>query len=815
MSLSIFLLASVASYLVVAFICVAAAGVAGIAAFAFLRAKNREGFDKALTPAASGEPSTGLGEMRELTSRIEDIVTQQQDNGETQRAHLSRKIDGIRESVESQHHAVTGLRQELRHEVKRRDQEMLEIRTQIESVREGIGLPAATRAALPPGPSAADLGAPDTQATMTPIALDAVPDTPEAAGEDDEGSGDSGPESGLFASMSFGEASGETASEDASPFGPMDFAFDEDDAADMDAPETDAPDSLFAPMAFEAETPALPTLDPDAPMALSFIDDDGFEPLAPLPTDAAPSMFEEHVPEAAPEAAPEPTAEITPAELTPMAFAFDDEEPPAPEAETAASPFEVVSFLEPESLAAAEPTPAPEPAPHTQVSEVDEETLAPRAEAPPAAAPEATARPAVPRPPVFEPAQREASGVAAGHSSAGESAFPPMSFEPPVVEEAPEPTPTAWIARPDREPGTPVETIGGIQVERVGDVPPAETPEASAPAPSPLTAPISGLEPVSFDAPLPTPEPVLSIPEPSISEPSPEPAPTEANVPFAEPAAAAEPAAPEPAAAAEPDEFPSPVVASDLADETSFDFGLDIEAELAAMGAEPLDLPSMTGYQPDDAALSDAAPDEPTDAAPPTPVAPEPLAPTSAAPEAARIRNAPVPPLRREASAEPAPEPVSEPEPAQPPAAAAPHDPTMPVPTPFDASEFVSLPPTPGATPKASPAPSAPAASAPAPTPPPPATTAPEPAAPEASGEEVPPYEAPEGAEDLTVITSIDADVQRALHMAGVLSLDDIARWGRTDARKISAEVGVSETTIMNQWIFEAQAALFDRYSSR
>ncbi|MEL6617089.1 MAG: hypothetical protein AAFQ43_15205 [Bacteroidota bacterium] len=83
------------------------------------------------------------------------------------------------------------------------------------------------------------------------------------------------------------------------------------------------------------------------------------------------------------------------------------------------------------------------------------------------------------------------------------------------------------------------------------------------------------------------------------------------------------------------------------------------------------------------------------------------------------------------------------------------------------------------------------------------------------SAEILPAYEPPEGAEDLTVITSIDADVQRALHMAGVLSLDDIARWGRTEARKISAEVGVSEATIMNQWIFEAQAALFDRFSRR
>ena len=76
-------------------------------------------------------------------------------------------------------------------------------------------------------------------------------------------------------------------------------------------------------------------------------------------------------------------------------------------------------------------------------------------------------------------------------------------------------------------------------------------------------------------------------------------------------------------------------------------------------------------------------------------------------------------------------------------------------------------------------------------------------------------YTPPEGAEDLTVISSIDEDTQRALYMTGVHSLDEIARWGRTDARRVASEVGVSEETIMHQWVFEAQAALFDRYSRR
>ena len=75
------------------------------------------------------------------------------------------------------------------------------------------------------------------------------------------------------------------------------------------------------------------------------------------------------------------------------------------------------------------------------------------------------------------------------------------------------------------------------------------------------------------------------------------------------------------------------------------------------------------------------------------------------------------------------------------------------------------------------------------------------------------PFVVPDGAEDLTVVSSIDVSVQHALYLAGITKLDEIARWGRGDARRISAQVGVSEETIMNQWIFEAQAALFDQFA--
>ncbi len=76
------------------------------------------------------------------------------------------------------------------------------------------------------------------------------------------------------------------------------------------------------------------------------------------------------------------------------------------------------------------------------------------------------------------------------------------------------------------------------------------------------------------------------------------------------------------------------------------------------------------------------------------------------------------------------------------------------------------------------------------------------------------PFVAPAGADRLTVIASIDELTQQALYMAGVTTLDEIARWGRTDARRISSTVSVSEDTILNQWVFEAQAALFQSFSS-
>ncbi|MEM1054527.1 MAG: hypothetical protein AAGI52_03295 [Bacteroidota bacterium] len=769
--MSFLLLAGLGSYLVVGLLCVAAFAVAGAGAYFYFNAKKREE-DPSASALPTGEPAIGLREMRDLTSRIEEIVTTQQDHGETQRAHLSRKIDQVRESVESQHHAVTGLRHEFRHEIDRRDSELHEIRNQIASVREELALPPAEFTALPP--STASLGAPEPGDEMTPITFEAedatFTETP--ASSPDTPSGASDLDAPAFDEMAFAPL--DASPEEATPAG-LALAFEED------APPLENPGFSFQDMALES-TPDAPTfeeapdpLDPSAspefafeeaafetPPVFSFEED---EPTAEPAAEPPVFSFEEEVAVAESPPAPEPERPVfsfeedaspaTPERVAqPPVFSFEEAETPAETPAEAPTPepaeaFQVVSFLEPE---AAEPEAAFETPPVFSFEE-DETPAEARPVAPaplpafsfeeepepieetsePATAPASVLESATPvftesEPAEAAPAQppmalafEEDEVLVTGHVSM--AATPDATARvgaPPTPPVVPPPAPTfappltdtsaagagaddsAWISRADRQPPeqAPVETIGGIAVERVGDVPPASVP------------------------------PVESAPESPPGPPAEEPrasAPPVNTVP-AEPQTASQP---EPAA--EPvvfeDEFPSPVVASELAVE-SLDFGIDVDAELAAAGQEPVEEP----------------------------------------PASTPIRRAPVPPLRMEV---PSPEP-----------------------TPAGTPELT------GGT---SPAPDTPAAEAPAEAP----------AEAELEPEEVEPYVLPEGAEDLTLITSIDDDMMRTLHMAGVLTLDEIARWGRTDARRVASTVGVTEETIMHQWIFEAQSALFERYSRR
>jgi predicted flap endonuclease-1-like 5' DNA nuclease len=71
----------------------------------------------------------------------------------------------------------------------------------------------------------------------------------------------------------------------------------------------------------------------------------------------------------------------------------------------------------------------------------------------------------------------------------------------------------------------------------------------------------------------------------------------------------------------------------------------------------------------------------------------------------------------------------------------------------------------------------------------------------------------PPGAEALTILPAVDDARQAVLYRLGVRTIEDVARWSRMDARRIAAALeGVSEDDIMNDWVFEAQSILFDRY---
>ena len=69
--------------------------------------------------------------------------------------------------------------------------------------------------------------------------------------------------------------------------------------------------------------------------------------------------------------------------------------------------------------------------------------------------------------------------------------------------------------------------------------------------------------------------------------------------------------------------------------------------------------------------------------------------------------------------------------------------------------------------------------------------------------------------DDLTVISSITEETQRQLYNIGVTKLDEMARWSRGEARRVSSQVNVSEETIMHQWIFEAQSVLFNSFQDK
>lgn len=329
--------------------------VVGLAAAYFLRARTRE--------AAAAAPPANDG-VRAISEKIDQALAEQRVQGETQRQLLAQKLDGVRDSVESQRTHVEGLRSELRHEVRRRDAEIEEIRQQIGSIRQAVTSGQAAPAALPPAP------------TDAPAALPVAPTPPPEASEPQA------PKPPLPADPpSIEPPAPEPAASEPSTFGADPFGGDFEDipltapeppSADAPSPD-DTPDDLFSDVSFSGDSFAAPLDDPFATAPPHGSEDaspfQAWSPEAPsddAPTEPEAPAFEEATFEDftfeeatfdAPTPADEPPAPAAP--WTPPAET-QDRQPPAP---VHASADEFFGF---ETPAPAEPADEPAPAaPHT------------------------------------------------------------------------------------------------------------------------------------------------------------------------------------------------------------------------------------------------------------------------------------------------------------------------------------------------------------------------------------------------------------------------------------------------------------------
>ncbi len=424
---------SVVSMLALAGLGVLALVAAVLSVFYFLRARVYERIEGTL-PAATGEAT----EMRALGERIEAIVGQQQLQGETQRQMLAQKIDAVGQRFDEQRATVDGLRNEVRHEARRRDAEMDEIRHQIAAIQSA---PAALPAPSEPARSLGDGTAPDA-VPVERVSTDA-----------------------------WDVAASPTATPLASP--PA-YAFEvaESDAASF---TTDEPAPTFAPETFE---PVTFTPEPSTAEAVEFAFE-MIEPEAPAPFTPEPAATEFVEPATfTPEpftfetvrVEPEPAAAFTVADEPAMAFHVDDTAelvPPAMAFEPAAMTFESMSFETiPPAPAEAPPTfetvsdpfawVSVEPAPSAPASSADESVDGPANAFPfSAAAPDEAPALASPPPPGFESVSFEAISLASP-SPAGFEAAPPAPFDAWSLLPAETPTPpappadAAWVARSDR-----------------------------------------------------------------------------------------------------------------------------------------------------------------------------------------------------------------------------------------------------------------------------------------------------------------------------------------------------------------------------
>ena len=726
-------------------------------------------------------------QLREMTERIEATVTQQQEQDETQRQRLAQQIDGVQQGVGEQRVLLDNLRSEVRHESKRRDHELDEIRDQIASIHNALptlgAAPEGEALALPPASEASAPADPFVSETQDLVdsarSTDAAPDWAEVAWEVDAGS---------IASDAPAGADPATALDN-------DAIFTFEDA--------------FVDASFEDVTA-------DAEEAVT--------PEAPTPEAIAPEAL-----------ASEAIAEEAPDEPTDVPAPFDTEPEAAPAdvvAEAPAPPpaFDAPAFV---GLAVAEPTPSPE-------MPIDELASPDLPSAPDAAAPnvwgvqpDAPGEAEGPAEAVFEELTLAEMSIeefafadfaleidAEDDGAPGDVQMGAFDADPFTIEEAADPfvvTDEASETAPLPQEGSPEPDAALTSPEPTPASPQAE-PDASAQSdaaepPSAPTAfvgdPLPAADPLAFEE--------AFVPTP-IVDAAPEPtemgddlfaawSPTETPEPAPEPLAFVEAPAPPPGDhAADPEAAPAaaPADASSTGLSAFEDWGLDPVPVAAPASDAAWTAPETAPDASETWVPSQTTPPPP----PPTPPpAPEPPSATAWVARNESIQPTPPPAAQPAAPADAAPyaetDPVAdpaelasefEPQPAQaePLADAAGAYATFPV------ELSSSLAPAPATTPApAAPAPAEPAAAELAAAPP------------AASGG------SEEDAERFTVLPSIDEDTERALRLAGVTSLDEMARWGRTEARRIASAVGVSEDTVLNHWVFEAQTALFERFTQQ
>lgn len=430
--------------------------------------------------------------------------------------------------------------------------------------------------------------------------------------------------------------------------------------------------------------------------------------------------------------------------------------PPAPSPVAELPPHPVEAAPEPthasEPIHASEPVRDPDAAPEPEFARVSEPTPLPE----PTVAPPATAE-------VAPPAPQHTADFA---RTAGDGAMAPSDLPASASDD---PTPDGPMAAGADTPTFDPFALEPLSMDAFDDAP-AE-PEA---LDTPSTDPVDDWDLVDGWPGTPT---ETTVADTTTEEPADEPANAHdelADPPFA--TWSVEPAPVEATAETDPFALASTPQAPGSTDETT---SADPFAESA--GPSPFDpwevitdLDEMAGFV--EADLSALEADEP-----------EPLAPSFDTVDLLDFETpsfAPAAPTPPGSARVPfAPRPAGRTEPA--PAAPTPHDTEAPA-----ESAWVARAPRVEALPE----PAAQAAATPAPV-------------------EIPEGEIPEGADVLTVITSVDDDLQRALYAVGVTSLDEIARWGRGDARRFATDLGVSEDLIMGQWVFEAQAALFSQYA--